>query len=56
MKKLITLVTVILTLQGVFAMDNTLTTKELAIVDLSAATARGNWLDSFTRIAAFRAP
>ena len=42
MKKLITLVTVILTLQGVFAMDNTLTTKELAIVDLSAATARGD--------------
>ena len=42
MKKLITLVTVILTLQGVFAMDNTLTTKELAIVDLSAAVARGN--------------
>ena len=41
MKKLITFVTVILTLQGVFAMDNTLTTKELAIVDLSAATARG---------------
>ena len=42
MKKLITLVTVILTLQGAFAMDNTLTTKELAIVDLSAATARGD--------------
>ena len=42
MKSLIALVTVILTLQGAIAMDNTLTKKELAIIDLSAATARGD--------------
>ena len=42
MKKAIILLTILLTLQGAFAMDSTLTKKELAIVDLSAATARGN--------------
>jgi alkylhydroperoxidase/carboxymuconolactone decarboxylase family protein YurZ/quercetin dioxygenase-like cupin family protein len=42
MKSLIALVTMILTLQGAIAMDNTLTKKELAIIDLSAATARGD--------------
>ena len=42
MKKTIILVTILLTLQGAFAMDTTLTQKELAIVDLSAATARGD--------------
>ena len=42
MKKTIILLTLLLTLQGAFAMDTTLTQKELAIVDLSAATARGD--------------
>ena len=42
MKKLIILITVLLTIQGVFAMENKLTTKEIAIVDLSAALARGD--------------
>ncbi len=42
MKRVIVLITVLLTIQGVFAMENTLTTKELAIVDLSAAVARGD--------------
>ena len=42
MKKTIILLTLLLTLQGAFAMDITLTPKELAIVDLSAATARGD--------------
>ena len=42
MKKAILLLTILLTMQGAFAMDTTLTPKELAIVDLSAATARGD--------------
>ena len=42
MKKAIILLTILLTLQGAFAMDSILTPKELAIVDLSAATARGD--------------
>ena len=42
MKRLIVLITVILTIQGAVAMENTLTAKELAIVDLSAAVARGD--------------
>ena len=42
MKKTIILLTILLTLQGAFAMNTTLTQKELAIVDLSAATARGD--------------
>jgi quercetin dioxygenase-like cupin family protein/alkylhydroperoxidase/carboxymuconolactone decarboxylase family protein YurZ len=41
MKRLIVLITVLLAIQGAFAMENTLTQKELAIVDLSAALARG---------------
>ncbi|MBR4673464.1 MAG: carboxymuconolactone decarboxylase family protein [Victivallales bacterium] len=42
MERLIVLITVILTIQGAVAMENTLTQKELAIVDLSAAVARGD--------------
>ncbi|MBR6471903.1 MAG: carboxymuconolactone decarboxylase family protein [Victivallales bacterium] len=43
MKKALILLTIIfLTLQGAYAMDSTLTPKELAIIDLSAATARGD--------------
>jgi len=41
MKRLIVFITVLLTI-GAFAMENTLTQKELAIVDLSAAVARGD--------------
>ena len=42
MKKSIILLAILFTLQGAFAMDSTLTQKELAIVDLSAAVARGD--------------
>ena len=41
MKKLIAFIAIILSIQGAFAMEDTLSTKELAIVDLSAAVARG---------------
>ena len=41
MKKLIAFIAIILSIQGAFAMENTLSTKELAIVDLAAAVARG---------------
>jgi alkylhydroperoxidase/carboxymuconolactone decarboxylase family protein YurZ/quercetin dioxygenase-like cupin family protein len=42
MKKTIILLAILFTLQGAFAMDSTLTRKELAIIDLSAAVARGD--------------
>ena len=42
MKRTIAFLTILVILQGAFAMDTTLTKKELAIVDLSAATARGD--------------
>ena len=41
MKKTIILLAILFTLQGAFAMDSTLTRKEFAIIDLSAAVARG---------------
>lgn len=42
MKRFAILITAILATQGAFAMESTLTKKELAIVDLSAAVARGD--------------
>lgn len=42
MKRFAILITAILAIQGAFAMESTLTKKELAIVDLSAAVARGD--------------
>ena len=42
MKQLFCILIAILTVQGAFAMEKTLTSKEYAIVDLSAATARGD--------------
>ena len=41
MKKTIILLAILITLKGAFAMDSTLTRKELAIIDLAAAVARG---------------
>ena len=42
MKKFIILLTFTLIIQGVFAMENILTPKEIAITDLAAAVARGD--------------